>query len=57
MKRTMMKRTIVILLLRCLTLMLLGLAYVILHDGLSTWSRYRSGSIGGRRLYLPSSTS
>lgn len=52
-----MKRTIVILLLHCLTLLLYGMAYAILHDGLLTWSRCRSGSIGGRRRYLPSSTS
>ncbi len=52
-----MRRTIVILLLHCLTLMLYGLAYAILHDGFATWSRCRSGSIRGRRRYLPSSTS
>ena len=52
-----MKRTIVMLLLRCLTLVLLGLAYVILHDGLSTWYRCRSCGICGQRRYLPSSTS
>jgi hypothetical protein len=51
-----MKRTIVILLLHCLTLLLYGMAYVILHNGLSTWCRCRSGSTGGRRHCLPSST-
>lgn len=52
-----MKKTMMILLLHCLTLMLYGLAYAILHDGLSTWSRYRPRNAGNRRRYLPSSTS
>ena len=34
-----MKRAIVILLLHCLTFLLYGMAYAILHDGLSAWTR------------------
>ncbi|HUN86139.1 MAG TPA: hypothetical protein VMU48_17295 [Terracidiphilus sp.] len=34
-----MKKTLVLLVLQCLTLMLYGLAYVVLHDGLSAWTR------------------
>jgi hypothetical protein len=52
-----MKRTIVMLLLRCLTLLLIGVAYVFLHDGLSTWFLCRRSNLGDRRRYLPSSTS
>lgn len=51
-----MKRTIVMLLLRCLTLLLLGAAYALVHDVLSTWCRCRPGCIWGRQRYLPSST-
>lgn len=50
-----MKNTIMTLLLHCLVLMLYGLAYVILHDGLPSWP-LRSSRTGGRRHNLPSST-